>query len=65
MMVTLPRVQSKHPVQSQRPLISRMVEFYEQLFRLRGLPYPPPNIKMPPYIGHLTNISYMTDWHPA
>jgi hypothetical protein len=30
-------------------------EFYQQLFRLRGLAYPPANMKMPQYIGNLTN----------
>lgn len=30
-------------------------EFYEQLFRLRDLEYPPEKMRMPPYIGHLTN----------
>ena len=30
-------------------------EFYEQLFRLRGLDYPTQNVKRPQYFGHLTN----------
>ncbi len=30
-------------------------DYYEQLFRLRGLAYPPDNMKMPQYIGALTN----------
>jgi hypothetical protein len=30
-------------------------EFYEQLFRLRGLPYPPTTLRKPQYFGHLTN----------
>ena len=30
-------------------------EFYEQLFRLRGLSYPSATIKRPQYFGHLTN----------
>lgn len=30
-------------------------EFYEQMFRLRGLPYPNSSIKKPQYFGHLTN----------
>lgn len=30
-------------------------EFYEQLFRLRGLSYPVMTIKKPQYFGHLTN----------
>ncbi|MEX0856245.1 MAG: P63C domain-containing protein, partial [Gemmatimonadota bacterium] len=29
--------------------------FYEELFRLRGLEYPPKGMKMPQYFGHLTN----------
>lgn len=30
--------------------------FYEQMFRLRGLPYPPANsVSRPKYFGHLTN----------
>ncbi len=29
--------------------------FYEQMFRLRGLPYPGNGIKRPQYFGHLTN----------
>lgn len=30
-------------------------EFYEQLFRLRGLIYPTDTVKRPPYFGYLTN----------
>lgn len=30
-------------------------EFYEQLFRLRGLDYPTDTVKRPQYFGHLTN----------
>lgn len=30
-------------------------EFYEQLFRLRGLNYPTDTVKRPQYFGHLTN----------
>jgi P63C domain len=30
-------------------------DFYEQMFRLRGLPYPNESIKKPQYFGHLTN----------
>lgn len=30
-------------------------EYYQQVFRLRGLEYPPANMKMPQYIGSLTN----------
>lgn len=30
-------------------------DYYEQLFRLRGLKYPPTTVKKPQYIGHLTN----------
>lgn len=30
-------------------------EFYEEMFRLRGLPYPPESVKRPQYIGKLTN----------
>ena len=30
-------------------------EFYEQLFRLRGLNYPAENVQRPQYFGHLTN----------
>lgn len=30
-------------------------EFYEQLFRLRSLPFPDGIIKRPPYFGHITN----------
>jgi hypothetical protein len=29
--------------------------FYEELFRLRGLPYDASSVKRPPYFGHLTN----------
>jgi hypothetical protein len=31
------------------------MQFYEELYRLRGLSFPPENMKMPPYFGHLTN----------
>ncbi|HEB85597.1 MAG TPA: hypothetical protein ENI68_01070 [Gammaproteobacteria bacterium] len=30
-------------------------EFYEEMFRLRGLPFNPDSVKRPPYFGHLTN----------
>ena len=30
-------------------------EFYEEMFRLRGLPFPSNTIKRPQYFGHLTN----------
>jgi hypothetical protein len=30
-------------------------EYYEQLFRLRGLMYPKDSVKRPQYFGHLTN----------
>ena len=30
-------------------------EYYENLFRLRGLPYPAETVKRPQYFGHLTN----------
>lgn len=30
-------------------------EFYEQMFRLRGLPYPNQSVRRPQYFGHLTN----------
>ncbi|MCL4234413.1 MAG: hypothetical protein KJ042_07835, partial [Deltaproteobacteria bacterium] len=30
-------------------------EFYKQLFRLRGIPYPPTTKNKPGYIGHWTN----------
>jgi hypothetical protein len=30
-------------------------DFYEHLFRLRGLDYPPDTVKRPRYFGHLTN----------
>lgn len=29
--------------------------FYEEMFRLRGLPFDPQSVKRPPYFGHLTN----------
>lgn len=29
--------------------------FYEQIFRLRGLPYPTETVRRPQYFGHLTN----------
>lgn len=30
-------------------------EYYKELCRLRGVPYPPPNMKLPQYFGILTN----------
>lgn len=30
-------------------------EFYREIFRLKGIPYPPSNAKRPQYIGHWTN----------
>lgn len=31
------------------------LQFYEELCRLRGVTYPPPNMQVPRYFGHLTN----------
>lgn len=31
------------------------IEFYEGMFRLRGLAFNPESVKRPPYFGHLTN----------
>lgn len=31
------------------------VEWYKQVFRLRGIPFDPSSVKRPPYFGHLTN----------
>ena len=30
-------------------------EFYRELFRLKGIPYPPVSMKKPSYVGHWTN----------
>lgn len=30
-------------------------QFYEELFRLRNLPFDPKSVRRPPYFGHLTN----------
>jgi P63C domain len=30
-------------------------EYYQEMFRLRGLPYDAASVKRPPYFGHLTN----------
>lgn len=30
-------------------------DFYQEMFRLRGLPYDASSVKRPPYFGHLTN----------
>lgn len=30
-------------------------DFYQEMFRLRGLPYDAASVKRPPYFGHLTN----------
>lgn len=39
-----------------RPWVKKFPpEFYEEMFRLRGLPFNPDSVKRPPYFGHLTN----------
>lgn len=39
-----------------RPWVKKFpAEFYEEMFRLRGLPFDPESVKRPPYFGHLTN----------
>lgn len=39
-----------------QPYIKKFpAEFYEEMFRLRGLPFDPTSVKRPPYFGHLTN----------
>lgn len=39
-----------------RPYVSKFPpEFYQQICRLRGIPYDPNSVKRPAYFGHLTN----------
>ncbi|WP_426140889.1 P63C domain-containing protein [Pseudomonas sp. DWP3-1-2] len=39
-----------------QPYVSKFpAEFYEEMFRLRGLPFNSTSVKRPPYFGHLTN----------
>lgn len=39
-----------------RPWVKKFpADFYEEMFRLRGLPFDPKSVKRPPYFGHLTN----------
>lgn len=39
-----------------RPWVRKFpAEFYEEMFRLRGLAFDPSSVKRPPYFGHLTN----------
>lgn len=39
-----------------RPWVRKFpTEFYEEMFRLRGLEFNPASVKRPPYFGHLTN----------
>jgi hypothetical protein len=39
-----------------RPYVKKFpAQFYEEMFRLRGLPFEPDSVKRPPYFGHLTN----------
>lgn len=43
-------------IKDMRPYISKFPpEFYEQIFRLRKIPYDPASVKRPAYFGHLTN----------
>ncbi len=43
-------------VKDMRPYVSKFPpEFYEQIFRLRKIPYDPASVKRPAYFGHLTN----------
>jgi hypothetical protein len=36
------------------------VDYYQELFRLRGLPFPTDTVKRPQYFGLLTNDSMLT-----
>jgi len=39
-----------------QPYVSKFpASFYEEMFRLRQLPFDPESVKRPPYFGHLTN----------
>ena len=44
-----------------RPYVSKFPpEYYQEICRLRGIPYDPNSVKRPPYFGHLTNnITYL------
>ena len=43
-------------VKEMRPYVSKFPpEFYEQICKLRGIPYDPNSVKRPAYFGHLTN----------
>lgn len=43
-------------VKEMRPYLPKFPpELYEQIFRLRGVPYDPKSVKRPPYFGHITN----------
>jgi hypothetical protein len=52
----LERILQEFIAKELRPWIHTFPEdFYEQLFRLRGLTYPKDSVKRPMYFGHLTN----------
>ena len=43
-------------VKEMKPYVKKFPpEFYEQICRLRKVPYDPKSVKRPPYFGHLTN----------
>jgi len=52
----LERILQEFIAKELRPWVHTFpAEFYEQLFRLRGLQYPKDSVKKPQYFGHLTN----------
>ena len=52
----LAKILEKFVAKELQPWVKKFpTEFYEEMFRLRGLPFDPGSVKRPPYFGHLTN----------
>jgi hypothetical protein len=52
----LARILEAFVAKELQPYVKKFpASFYEEMFRLRGLPFDPTSVKRPPYFGHLTN----------
>jgi hypothetical protein len=53
---SLAKILEAFVAKEMQPYVKKFpAQFYEEMFRLRGLPFDPQSVKRPPYFGHLTN----------
>lgn len=53
---SLAKILEAFVAKEMQPYVKKFpAQFYEEMFRLRGLPFDPQSVKRPAYFGHLTN----------